>query len=448
MSKAFVDYSTSGLENPLTHLLLVCFLLVFLKRPLGDRSFLLLALLGGLAALNRMDVILIVLPGLLACWYQRRSLRTTGLLVLGFAPFLLWELFSLFYYGFLFPNTAYAKLSTGVPAGLLIQQGLFYLLNSLATDPLTPVVIAAGLVTPLLIGYRRHAPISVGIALYLLYVVWIGADFMAGRFLTAPLLCAVVLLSRSPAARSPRALLVSLGVILLLGMISQNPPLLSAERYGIEPAYTEQHGVGDERACYYPATGLLRAASTMRVAPANSRWEVRSVAPGVEGVAPSRVAPANSRWGIQGVAPANSRWNSAQGVAPANSRCHGGMHLLDHEWARAGREARAAGPSVIVAVNIGIFGFEAGPEVHIVDAFALADPLLARLRPMPIREDWRIGHFWRRIPDGYVETLRTGRNVIVDPQVANLYDTLTLITRGRLLDPHRLAAILRMNIGS
>ena len=33
LSKAFVDYSTSGLENPLTHLLTVAFLLVYFTRP-------------------------------------------------------------------------------------------------------------------------------------------------------------------------------------------------------------------------------------------------------------------------------------------------------------------------------------------------------------------------------------------------------------------------------
>src|SRR5258706_16469082 len=32
-SKAFVDYSTSGLENPVTHLLLALFLIVFLLEP-------------------------------------------------------------------------------------------------------------------------------------------------------------------------------------------------------------------------------------------------------------------------------------------------------------------------------------------------------------------------------------------------------------------------------
>ena len=38
-------------------------------------------------------------------------------LLLGLMPLILWELFSLFYYGFLFPNSAYAKAFTGFPRG-------------------------------------------------------------------------------------------------------------------------------------------------------------------------------------------------------------------------------------------------------------------------------------------------------------------------------------------
>ena len=62
----------------------------------------------------------------------------------GFAPFLLWELFSLWYYGFLFPNTAYAKLTTGLPAGDLFYQGLTYFLKSGQFDPLLFIMIVAG----------------------------------------------------------------------------------------------------------------------------------------------------------------------------------------------------------------------------------------------------------------------------------------------------------------
>ena len=39
---------------------------------------------------------------------------------MGFLPLLCWEMFALLYYGFPFPNTAYAKLSHGLPRGELL----------------------------------------------------------------------------------------------------------------------------------------------------------------------------------------------------------------------------------------------------------------------------------------------------------------------------------------
>ena len=53
-----------------------------------------------------------------------------------------WTIFALVYYGFPFPNTAYAKLATGIDPGELRAQGLLYLLDSLDRDPITLTTIA------------------------------------------------------------------------------------------------------------------------------------------------------------------------------------------------------------------------------------------------------------------------------------------------------------------
>jgi arabinofuranosyltransferase len=101
-------------------------------------------------------------------------------------------------------------------------------------------------------------------------------------------------------------------------------------------------------------------------------------------------------------------------------------------------------PQVIVTSDIGMFGYFAGPAIQLIDPLAIGDPLLARL---PARSDhWRIGHFERRIPDGYLETVQTGRNVIIDPAVARLYDNVMLMTRGSLWSRKRWRAIVRMNL--
>jgi arabinofuranosyltransferase len=93
---------------------------------------------------------------------------------------------------------------------------------------------------------------------------------------------------------------------------------------------------------------------------------------------------------------------------------------------------------------IGFFGFAAGPEVHVVDMLGLADPLLARL---PARRPWQIGHYYRRIPDGYMETLGSGTPRFADPGVAAYYEKLRLITRGPLWAGERWRAIVGMNTG-
>src|SRR5258708_11080155 len=69
-SKSFIDYSTSGLENPLTHLLIVLFVLVFFQYQQSKRYLLWLSLLGSMMILNRMDTVLLFLPALIYACYR------------------------------------------------------------------------------------------------------------------------------------------------------------------------------------------------------------------------------------------------------------------------------------------------------------------------------------------------------------------------------------------
>ncbi len=85
-----------------------------------------------------------------------------------------------------------------------------------------------------------------------------------------------------------------------------------------------------------------------------------------------------------------------------------------------------------------------GTRKIVLDQLGLADPLLARL---PSRGVWRIGHPGRPPPIGYVESLRSGQNLIEDPALHRLYEDLRLITQGDLFRSERFAAILRRNLG-
>ncbi len=388
MSKAFIDYSTSGLENPLTHVLLIVFILLFLDgnrenpRRLFGLSF--IAALGGL---NRLDTLLLYLPAVVyAFWQMEDKKKALYQIVLGFLPLIIWELFSLFYYGFLFPNTAYSKLNTGIPFGRLARQGIYYYLNSLSLDPVTLLIIVFTFVLSFIGKQRRHFPVLIGLFLYLLYIVRIGGDFMSGRFFAAPLLICVILLTRYKFEQI-KSFLVVVAVVLVVGLTSPRPPIMVTshpiEKFENKPKIDEK-GISDERLFYFRSAGLL----------VDNR---------------SQVFP-GSRY-------AGRQWISVK-----------------------------ENPEVEIAGALGDHGYVTGPDVHVIDLFALSDPLMARLPTLDL-EVWRIGHFRRDIPDGYLETLASGENQIVDTNLMQYYDKLSIVSRGDLFDWNRLVEIWNFNTG-
>jgi arabinofuranosyltransferase len=401
-SKAFIDFSTSGLENPLSYLLTVLFLWVYFERLFASRTLLVVTGLFSLLLLTRQDYLLLFLPCLIDLFLRAtRPLRHRfSQLLLGLVPFLGWTLFSLFYYGFPFPNTAYAKLTIDVPFGELTKQGLFYLFNSLNTDPLTILCIGVFFTMVIVWRKRSHFAVAVGIVLYLLYIVSIGGDFMSGRFLAVPFLVAVMglvqLLQKTHwQMETTRPLLMAGGGLILFSLFIPTTPLRSTSSY---PEYSydtskERQNVvdpmliADERGYYYPETGLLRT---------NKK------------PTPTFAAEAEA---------------DADNPAP-----------------------------VVIKQSTGFYGFYAKPGTYIVDQLALSDPLLARLPSQGaevkdgVTPHWRPGHFYRKLPCGYLETLQTGQNVICDADLKLFYDKIILITRGPLFSGKRLATIAKMNL--
>ncbi len=384
-SKAYVDYATSGLENPLTHLLLSSFCAIYLTQASSSKKLFRLSLLAALGMVNRMDTALLFFPALLYALLNLRELKGLYISTLGFAPFIAWELFSLFYYGFPFPNTAFAKLNAGlISRATLVEHGLYYWLDALKVDPLTPLAIALSMSLPWLTQNWRIIPLTLGVALYSAYIVWIGGDFMSGRFLTAPLLVStIVLVKETP--RLPQAFtLAFIALFIIVGTRAPTPPLWSPPDSTVpDPgSWLASHGISDERANYWRNTNILRAQQN--------------------------------------------------------------ANLPDHDWAIDGRKARQAGPDVIVKGSVGFFGYFAGPHIHVVDLLGLGDPLLSRLPPTDYH--WRIGHFGRIVPDGYLATLETGQNQIEDQNLALYYDKLSLVTRGPLFSFKRIKEVWKFNL--
>jgi arabinofuranosyltransferase len=385
LSKSFVDFSTSGLENPATHLFIILFVTLYFKvdSPLSRSRLFILSLLAGLAALNRIDSLLIFLPALIYIAIKHRLLRDLKLVAAGFVPFLLWELFSLLYYGFLFPNTYYAKLHAGVPQAWMFNQGILYFLNSISWDPITLIVIFTGIIFAFLQPDVKPRLIASGIALYLFYILYIGGDFMTGRFFSAVFFACVILLVHFFSQFTIQQKYILAGIVFLFGILSPRGTVATFLNRNDKVMFDEYNGISDERETYFAGTSLMSM---------NRAFDMPQIS--------------FSTWGIN---------------------------------------YRGGGKRVAVLGGIGIAGYYGGPELKIVDIFALADPLLARL---PIKNPYtRIGHFERDLPKGYLETIESGRNKIANPHLAEFYEKMKLITTGNLFLPGRLKTIWEMNTG-
>ncbi|MCH7773556.1 MAG: hypothetical protein IH784_04005 [Bacteroidetes bacterium] len=407
-SKAYIDYSTSGLENPLTHLLIVVFFILYFNDEGGENKLFKLSFITSLAVLNRMDIVLIFLPALLVIYFSGNKLKGLLIAAAGFSPFILWEIFSLFYYGFPFPNTAYAKLNTGISQIELIQQGFHYFLYSFYLDPLTPIVLLAGIIIPLVSKNRTLLPLTIGIACYMIYILIIGGDFMGGRFFSAPFLCSAIVISKTNfiSFRFRHTQIAIILTIIMLGLLSPKPTIFSTANYGLGPKIFKAfrfgpyivnmyHGITDQRMWYYYFTGLL-----------SNVFERK---------------------------------------------------LYEYPGIPDALQLRESGKRFVIRDIIGMIGFYSGSNIHIVDRLALSDPLLSKLpsteywrighKPRPNEKKWLIGHFTRKIPIGYLETITTGENKLQDMYLRKYYDKISLVTRGNLFDFNRLVEIWNLNTG-
>jgi len=383
---SFVDYSTSGLENPLTHLLLVCFFRfggALGRATLGPTGALLLV---GLMLCNREDTLLLVLPAAVAVCLGHPPMRWLRSALVGLSPLLAWKAFSLVYYGSLVPNTAHAKLITGMGMGARLEQSGVYFLDQLRNDPLSWALIAVAIVAAAGARQRPQVLPVAGMLLYLAYVAAIGGSFMLGRYFAAPVLLAVIALAQPGgllARLDARRTLALSAALLVLGWLAPYPTLASGSDFGATGAPRRHASVSDERFFYYAHNGLLPA--------------LRS-----------------------------------------------GTHTEGHDFHQVGVALRALGGVHVVAAA-GMTGLAAGPDVHLVDIYGITDPLLARLpvwqRHTPPWVFRGVGHLVRRLPEGYVRSLHYRVDHLRDRRVAELHARLLLVTRAPLWSTARWRAI-------
>lgn len=428
-ANGFLTYATSGLENCLLFCMMsVIYFMVMRKEEYGKRDLFFLAMFIGILMGARMDNVLLVAPiGIYVYFFAKKKEisipKSVGLGVLGVFPFWMWEIFSVIYYGFLFPNTAYIKLGTGLPLTNYLSRGISYMITALLNDPVL-------LVMPLLYGIfavmkrdRKHILLAAGTWIYLAYVVYIGGDFMLGRHQTVPFFSAVCGLcamfgksvyeksgSKESAAevtaeqaekgkvcdgKKDRVMLTGMLVAVAVcavfaftfGKTEGKRYLWNGDKY-----FMQCMDVADERAYYSPTTGLLAYFDT--------------------------------------------KDGEYEGVVTKTFNTVEVEEMLSRET--PGGELKRGASGILVYYYL--------EGIHVYDAYGLADAFLARLQAT-YDDHWRIGHMQREIPAGYEETVVTGVNCIEDEKLHEFYDALSVVIKGDLWSAERFKTIWRMNTG-
>lgn len=314
-SRAFMDYSSSGLENPLVHVLVLGVALLWIRAKDAPKAPMAMSGLASMLFLARPDAVIIAVPFLAELAVRRRAQWKILLrqFVVGGLPAMLWLAFSVFYYGAAVPNTALAKVGTGLDLVTRATSAWNYLAWTATRDPATLVIIVLGLVASAKGASRELRPFFVAICLWLLYLFYVGADYMGGRFLSAlVLLSTVPVLLLLPKLPIKQVAMVSLAYGLLF-----LPSLLVTWRMpvGFSASAISSSGVADERAFYYEQLGLV---------PVLKAGTVR------------------------------------------------------HSWFLMGKTLHDR-PGIYLRCTVGMVGYAAGPSAYIVDKLALTDPFLARL---------------------------------------------------------------------
>ena len=391
----FWDFSTSGLETGLCLAWLGgCFWALAAeagRRP--DRRVLALAALVGLGPLVRPDLLLFTLGFLIALLLVRRPGGLRGWLSLGFAAGALpvaYQIFRMGWFAALVPNTALAKEASET----FWSRGWDYLGNFVAPYWLwLPLAVLALWWAADALARRRAAAVSgpargaLAVAVlpvlcglvHALYVVRLGGDYMHGRMLLPSLF----------------------GMLLPVAVVVPPPRL----RWAVVPllaVVVPWAGVcaltlrAPARASGGPTADRFLDQRRLRGLPAPVTLEDYSRAPWSQteiGVRLRRLAAAEPGAIVLS-------------YSPAERSVAGRRVPVMRPAALPTTALRASVRSDLVAYtgSIGRLGYAAGPDVHIVDRFGLADPLAGRLvleRPRVHRAghekrltaDWVLGRF-------------------------------------------------------
>ncbi|WP_061234925.1 hypothetical protein [Leptospira weilii] len=399
-SRIFIDYNTSGLENPLSFLLLLFFEIKFYSLYLNGKpenaaaDSLEIGLLAGLLLLTRLDLILFLAVPLCVLWGKIFRDKRIQFLKYSFLGIFIWPLylgFSLVYFGSLLPNTFYAKTNvlSSFPEKILV--GWDYLRISLKWDPIVLFIFGTHVFwiisepvlqrftkTKWALSEKEKGILFFGfgsIVFVFLYLLQIGGDFMAGRFLGTCLIVSVfsqslfLALHFEDSKLNIQIFLFTSSVIVSVYFFAHSASPL---RYIFQrsPIRVEK-GIVDERASYRDNTSL-------------NHW-------------------------FEGITPDTHPWAQyAKRIALNNPKTKTNISEFRQ---------------VQITTNVGLSGFYGGPGIHWIDLLGITDPFLARLpgKGFP-------GHYIRLLPQGYKEYIEETVVSLSNPELDRFYYEIRLLS--------------------
>lgn len=383
-SRAFADYSSSGLENPLIHLFLALYVLTFVSQFGLAKKFFITSLLYNLIFITRPDAIFLITPASLYLFYQMVKTKDAWfkLSLLSMLPTFAWELFSIVYYGSFVPNTALAKVNIDYEKMILVKQAYHYFTFNLLHDPLTLGTIFVALVVAVFNKNIVPKLLMLGVVLQLVYITNVGADYMMGRFLSPSILVAVLSLLFIHITKEKLYTMAYSIMIGLCSIVSFKHIMQSQVDY--DDKFISPYGIANERGFYYQKLGLVSVLMKYQ-----------------------------------------------------------GDYTKGHHWFRVG-EINKDSPNINFYCAIGMVGWSSG-NTYWIDPLALSEPFLSRL---PAKKFARAGHYERAFPAGYILSRLSNRNELENSVLKQLYDDILLVTQSSdLWSSQRLNAIYRLNSG-
>lgn len=406
-SNAFMDFTTSGLENILVYFILIKAITAFLDViKIDDKidksvEIRTLILWSSLLFVCRHDLLTLwFIPLAYTIITHKKPGENVNIsvlikdFVLAILPLVLWSVFSLYYYGTLMPNTAYAKVFTGIPRIELIAQGFKYIQETFIGDPVTILIIIAGLIN--LFFYNKNKSlksVGVGILLNIIYIIFVGGDFMRGRFFGYAFLVSTILIVYNNRKYFDGEIChkyfcfksFSLAIIPYLVLFPHTPVNTGFDFQN----FNVNNGIADERGYFFDICSLYSYLNSD----------------------PKKVFP-------------------------------------DYEWSQIGKQIADSKVNYLENDFNGMLGYWAGTETVIIDRLALTDPFLSRL-PVTNMKNWRIGHFKREVPLAYRQSIASGKNCFKDSKLKKLYDLVTDACKSKkMLSYKRLVSIIELNLWS